>query len=84
MNVSGTGGRYIIERKGLDQPERAALKPEDLLPPLRDVLENHRLEIENGCPVEDLAGLVQDRAAQLRCQRLRLPGVHRVSELRAG
>ena len=37
-------------------PERAALKPEDLLPPLRDVLENHRLEIENGCPVEDLAG----------------------------
>ena len=37
------------------QPERPALKPEDLLPPLRDVLENHRLEIENGCPVEDLA-----------------------------
>ena len=35
-------------------PERANLKPDDLLPPLRDVLENHRLEIENGCPVEDL------------------------------
>ncbi len=56
VNVSGTGGRYIIERKGSAQPERANLKPEDLLPPLRDVLENHRLEIENGCPVEDLAG----------------------------
>ncbi len=56
VNVSGTGGRYIIERKGSSQPERATLKPEDLLPPLRDVLENHRLEIENGCPVEDLAG----------------------------
>src|SRR5579863_3792240 len=55
VNVSGTGGRYIIERKGSTQPERAALKPEELLPPLRDVLENHRLEIENGCPVEDLA-----------------------------
>ncbi len=55
VNVSGTGGRYIIERKGSSQPERPALKPEDLLPPLRDVLENHRLEIENGCPVEDLA-----------------------------
>jgi uncharacterized protein (TIGR00288 family) len=54
VNVSGTGGRYIIERKGSSQPERANLKPEDLLPPLRDVLENHRLEIENGCPVEDL------------------------------
>jgi uncharacterized protein (TIGR00288 family) len=57
VQVSGTGGRYIIERKGSgSQPERAALKPEELLPALRDVLENHRLEIENGCPVEDLAG----------------------------
>jgi hypothetical protein len=55
VQVSGTGGRYVIERKGFSQPEHAALKPEDLLPPLRDVLENHRLEIENGCPVEDLA-----------------------------
>lgn len=56
VQVSGTGGRYIIERKGTAQPEHPALKPEDLLPPLRDVLENHRLEIENGCPVDDLAG----------------------------
>ena len=66
VNVSGTGGRYIIERKGSTQPERPKLKPEDLLPPLRDVLENHRLEIENGCPVEDLAGWFKSRAAQLR------------------
>ncbi|HEX5431125.1 MAG TPA: NYN domain-containing protein, partial [Bryobacteraceae bacterium] len=56
VEVSGTGGRYIIERKGSAQPEHAALKAEDLLPALRDVLENHRLEIENGCPVDDLAG----------------------------
>ncbi len=56
VQVSGTGGRYVIERKGSSQPEHPALKPEDLLPPLRDVLENHRLEIENGCPVDDLAG----------------------------
>jgi hypothetical protein len=55
VNVTGTGGRYVIERKGSSQSERPNLKPEDLLPPLRDVLENHRLEIENGCPVEDLA-----------------------------
>jgi hypothetical protein len=55
VEVSGTGGRYIIERKGSAQPEHAALKPEDLLPPLRDVLENHRLELETGCPVEELA-----------------------------
>ncbi len=56
VNVSGTGGRYIIERKGSAAAEHPSLKHEDLLPPLRDVLENHRLEIENGCPVEDLAG----------------------------
>ena len=56
VNVSGTGGRYIIERKGSAATEHPSLKHEDLLPPLRDVLENHRLEIENGCPVEDLAG----------------------------
>ena len=56
VNVSGTGGRYIIERKGTALAEHPSLKHEDLLPPLRDVLENHRLEIENGCPVEDLAG----------------------------
>src|SRR5579863_7480896 len=54
VNVSGTGGRYIIERKGSITPERPTLKPEDLLPPLRDVLENHRLEIENGSGMEDL------------------------------
>jgi hypothetical protein len=54
VNVSGSGGRYIIERKGSSQPEHPSLKQEELLPPLRDVLENHRLEIENGCPVEDL------------------------------
>jgi uncharacterized protein (TIGR00288 family) len=56
VNVSGTGGRYVIERKTSSTPERPNLKPEDLLPPLRDVLENHRLELENNCPVEDLAG----------------------------
>src|SRR5258708_11938138 len=56
VEVSGTRGRYIIERKGSAQPEHPALKPEDLLPPLRDVLENHRLELEHGSAVEDLAG----------------------------
>ena len=55
VNVSGTGGRYIIERKGMAAAEHPSLKHEDLLPPLRDVLENHRLELENGVPVDDLA-----------------------------
>ena len=73
VNVSGTGGRYIIERKGSSQPERATLKPEDLLPALRDVPENHRLEIENGCPVEDLAAWFKEEHGNFDIERLRIP-----------
>jgi uncharacterized protein (TIGR00288 family) len=59
VNVSGQGGRYIIERKGASQPERPTPKPEEALPPLRDVLETHRLEMENGVLIDDLAAWVQ-------------------------
>src|SRR5579862_7372976 len=59
VNVSGQGGRYIIERKGASQPERPTPKPEEALPPLRDVLETHRLEMENGVLLDDLASWVQ-------------------------
>jgi hypothetical protein len=59
VNVSGQGGRYIIERKTSSQPERPTPKPEEALPALRDVLETHRLEMENGAPVDDLAAWVQ-------------------------
>jgi uncharacterized protein (TIGR00288 family) len=54
VNVSGTGGRYIIERK-TSHPDRPQPKPEELLPGLRDVLENHRLDLENGASAEELA-----------------------------
>ena len=59
VNVSGQGGRYIIERKTSAQPERPTPKPEEALPPLRDVLETHRLEMENGAAADDLEGWVQ-------------------------
>src|SRR5271170_3765529 len=60
VNVSGQGGRYIIERKGASsQSERPTPKPEEALPPLRDVLETHRLEMENGVLLDDLAAWVQ-------------------------
>lgn len=54
VNVSGTGGRYIIERKGA-AAVAANLKADDLLEPLRDVLENHRLDLEHGVTVDELA-----------------------------
>jgi uncharacterized protein (TIGR00288 family) len=55
VNVSGTGGRYTIERKGSGVQESAKAKPEELLPMLRDVLETHRLELEEGALADDLA-----------------------------
>ena len=55
VNVTGSGGRYVIERKGSGGATQSNLKPEDLLTPLRDVLENHRLDLENGVTVDDLA-----------------------------
>jgi uncharacterized protein (TIGR00288 family) len=57
VNVTGSGGRTLIERKPSAQPERPVMKPEDALPMLRDVLETHRLEIEvqNGVVADDLA-----------------------------
>jgi hypothetical protein len=54
INVSGSGGRYVIERRGGHTPEKAAPRPEEALPPLRDVLETHRMELENGATAEEL------------------------------
>jgi uncharacterized protein (TIGR00288 family) len=48
INVTGSGGRYIIERRGGHGPEKAAARPDDALPALRDVLETHRMELEEG------------------------------------
>jgi uncharacterized protein (TIGR00288 family) len=49
IHVTGSGGRYIIERRGgHGGPEKAAARPDDALPALRDVLETHRMELEEG------------------------------------
>src|SRR6266446_4709647 len=55
VNVTGGEGRYMISRKDSDaQPEKAAAKPEEAIPILRDVLESHRLEMDEGCPDDTL------------------------------
>jgi uncharacterized protein (TIGR00288 family) len=59
VNVSGSGGRYIIERKTSTQPEKPAPKPEELLPLLRDLLETHRLDMEGGALADDLLSWVR-------------------------
>jgi uncharacterized protein (TIGR00288 family) len=65
VNVMGQGGRTVIERKGSAAPERPAAKPEEALPALRDVLETHRLELENGAFADELAGWVADEQPNL-------------------
>lgn len=60
VNVSGSGGRYIIERRGgVHAPEKAAPRPEEALPQLRDMLETHRMELEEGATAEELEGWMQ-------------------------
>src|SRR5581483_1471881 len=59
INVSGSGGRYIIERKGGHTAEKTAPKPEMALPHLRDVLETHRMELEEGATAEELEQWMQ-------------------------
>jgi uncharacterized protein (TIGR00288 family) len=65
VNVIGQGGRTVIERKGTVAPERAAAKPEEALPALRDVLETHRLELENGASADELAAWVAEEQPNL-------------------
>jgi len=57
VNVSGSEGRYIIEKIGA-KVETPAPKPEESLPALRDVLEIHRLDMEHGCLADDLEAWV--------------------------
>ncbi len=65
VNVTGQGGRLLIERKASAQPERPVLRPEDALPSLRDVLETHRLDLESGAVAEDLANWVAEEHPSL-------------------
>ncbi len=50
--VTGGEGRYMISRKAGGSEK--TVKPENALPVLRDVLENHRFEMEEGALAEDL------------------------------
>ena len=61
INVTGGEGRYMIQRKRTGAPEKT-VKPEEALPFLRDVLENHRLEMEDGVAAEDLVAWVKEEA----------------------
>jgi uncharacterized protein (TIGR00288 family) len=59
--VTGGEGRYMIQRKRTGAPEKT-IKQEESLPYLRDVLENHRLELEEGVTSEDLMNWVREES----------------------
>jgi len=59
VEVTGGEGRYMIRMKGGGAaPEKPGAKPEEAIPMLRDVLEVHRMEMDNGAPAEELAEYV--------------------------
>jgi uncharacterized protein (TIGR00288 family) len=58
VEVSGGEGRYMIRLRGGAAPEKPGAKPEEAIPLLRDVLETHRLDIDNGAVADDLADWV--------------------------
>ena len=59
--VTGGEGRYMISRKRGGAPEKT-VRPEEALPFLRDVLENHRLELEEGVTAVDLQQWVAEES----------------------
>jgi uncharacterized protein (TIGR00288 family) len=59
VEVTGGEGRYMIRMKGGAAPEKPGAKPEEAIPLLRDVLETHRMDIDNGAPAEELAEWVR-------------------------
>jgi uncharacterized protein (TIGR00288 family) len=71
INVSGSGGRYIIERRGGGAGvEKVAPRPEEALPALRDVLETHRMELEEGATAEELETWMQQEHSDFNLAKL--------------
>ncbi|HYI92027.1 MAG TPA: NYN domain-containing protein [Bryobacteraceae bacterium] len=69
VNVTGTGGRTLIERKGSSKPEISAPKPEEAIPALRDILEIHRIEMEEGTAPENLYNWMREENSQFDLQK---------------
>jgi len=60
VHVTGGEGRYMIKRIGATGPEKPSVRPEAALPVLRDVLETHRMEMDEGVPAEALQEWVKE------------------------
>jgi uncharacterized protein (TIGR00288 family) len=65
VEVSGGEGRYMIKLKGGAAAEKPGAKPEEAIPLLRDVLETHRIEVDEGVAADELAEWVKDEQPKL-------------------
>jgi hypothetical protein len=65
VEVTGGEGRYMIRMKGGAVPEKPSAKPEQAIPLLRDVLETHRFDVDNGALAEELADWVRQEQPKL-------------------
>jgi uncharacterized protein (TIGR00288 family) len=65
VEVTGGEGRYMIRLKGGGASEKSTAKPEEAIPLLRDVLETHRIDVDEGVPADELAQWVRDEQPQL-------------------
>src|SRR5690349_5969148 len=54
VEVTGGEGRYMIRLKGGGATDKPGSKPEEAIPLLRDVLEIHRIELDNGAAADEL------------------------------
>src|SRR4051812_22673659 len=78
VEVTGGEGRYMIRLRGGAQPEKPGAKPEEAIPLLRDVLETHRLDVDNGTVADELAEWVKEEQPKLEWRRY---GFQEFSEL---
>src|ERR1041385_72523 len=60
VEVTGGEGRYMIRMKGGAVPEKPGAKPEEAIPLLRDVLEDHRMEIDDGATADEVLEWVKE------------------------
>jgi uncharacterized protein (TIGR00288 family) len=78
VEVTGGEGRYMIRLKGGGAPEKPGAKPEEAIPLLRDVLETHRIEVDDGVTAEELSEWVREEQPKLEWPRF---GFQEFSEL---
>jgi len=68
----------MIKLKGGVVPEKPGAKPEEAIPLLRDVLETHRIEVDEGAHADELAEWVKEEQPKLEWTRY---GFQEFSEL---